>query len=564
MQPAREKWWDTCIGPLTAPFYYSEADARQAHESRKEGRVTSSSRKLGGYFIWGDRLKLVSGDPAQDPVVKVSGRGRDVWIRSAHLGGSPLLELYVIDVGQGDGLLIVSPEGHHIMVDGGNRRFNQNGGKNAADFVDWKFYKDYLRYFERGDANKTIVKLDAMIASHNDLDHFGGLLDLLDFTDEKNDAELDCTSVQVDAFYHAGLSWWFGGLTSDGKKKRSLGRPYKGFYTKLLGDRTSAEKAVQNLENPDFGTLSGSWGDCIAAAVASFQASDPTQKTTIERLCTQTHDWLPGFADTDTDSRIAIRVLGPLSETVGTKQGLKKLPDGDSINTNGHSVVLRIEFGHRKLLLTGDLNSSAQTYIMDRYGDEFATEWQCDVAKGCHHGSRDVSYKFLAGLQPVATVISSGDAETYDHPQPTIVAASALTGRKLWNSNGTRLKMPLVYMTEISRSYELKPIYQLNEFTTPQKEFSATKPKGDKAVHNTIREKSHFRVFLKSAVKSQADWPRLDKVMAVRGLVYGLINVRTDGKDLMFAAMEEQGKDWSVTVLKDADIAAAAVNANPS
>jgi len=119
-------------------------------------------------------------------------------------------------------------------------------------------------------------------------------------------------------------------------------------------------------------------------------------------------------------------------------------------------------------------------------------------------------------------------------------------------------------MTEISRSYELKPIYQLHEFTTPQKEFSATKPKGDKAVHNTIREKSHFRVFLKSAVKSQADWPRLDKVMAVRGLVYGLINVRTDGKDLMFAAMEEQGKDWSVTVLKDADIAAAAVNANPS
>lgn len=559
MQPVKDPWWTTCVKRFTAPFYWNKAAAEAAQELTTDNRTKMTKGTLGGYFIWGDRVRLASGDPAQDEIVKVSGRGSYVWIRSEHLGGDPLLELYVIDVGQGDGLLVVTPEGHHIMVDGGDMRYRQNGGKNAADFVDWKFYKDYLSNFERSDAAKTIVKLDAMVASHNDIDHFGGLLDLLDFTAPKNDAELDCTEVQVENFYHAGLSWWFDGRDSSGKAKRTLSKPTNGFYTKLLGNRTSAVNAVANLADPDKQTFSGTWGKCIAAAVACKKASDPTQPTHIERLSTRSHDWMPGFADTDIDSTVNIRVLGPVSETMGTKHCLKKFPDGDSKNTNGHSVVLRLDYGSRRLLLTGDLNTHSQNYIMQQYDAQFGSEWSCDVAKGCHHGSHDVSYPFLAGLKPVATVISSGDAETHDHPRPTIVSASAITGRKLWSTDGASLVMPLVYMTEISRSYDLKEIRELHHFSAPQPEFAAAKPKGDIDTYNTINERSHFRVFLKTSPSKQADWPRLDKATAVRGLLYGLINVRTDGKDLMFAAMEEKGKDWSVTVLSDQQIDSAEV-----
>jgi hypothetical protein len=49
-------------------------------------------------------------------------------------------------------------------------RASQPSGKNAADFVDWKFVKDYG--LER-------IHLDVMMASHNDADHYGGLSDLL-------------------------------------------------------------------------------------------------------------------------------------------------------------------------------------------------------------------------------------------------------------------------------------------------------------------------------------------------------------------------------------------------
>ena len=41
-----------------------------------------------------------------------------------------------------------------------------------------------------------------MIASHNDADHYGGLSDLLDVSQNQ---ELDADEVRVDAFYHAGV-----------------------------------------------------------------------------------------------------------------------------------------------------------------------------------------------------------------------------------------------------------------------------------------------------------------------------------------------------------------------
>ena len=52
----------------------------------------------------------------------------------------------------------------------------------------------------------------------------------------------------------------------------------------------------------------------------------------------------------------------------------------------------------------------------------------CDVAKGCHHGSDDVSFEFLQAMGAACTVISSGDNEGHSHPRPTVVSASAITG----------------------------------------------------------------------------------------------------------------------------------------
>ena len=555
MAAAKEKWWDTCVSRFMAPCYASESKARAAVETDGGGRITTKADNE-GYFIWGDRVKVMSGDVLADPVAKIAGRGIEAWMKTENLGGDPLLELYVIDVGQGDGLLLVTPEGHHIMVDGGNTRAFQNSGKNAADFVDWKFFKDYTLRSDRGDPAKTTIKLDAMVASHNDIDHFGGLLDLLDVTNPRSDAELDCPGIEVDAFYHAGLSWWVR-IAGD-ELKRTLGTVDDGHYTKLLDDRASAVAATANLADPDEDTLSGAWGECIAAAVSSRQATNQGTPTEIVRLSRES-EWLPRFGDSDAESVVRIRVLGPILNSAASEPGLKKFSGGDSINTNGHSVVLRVDYGNRKLLLTGDLNTASQDHLMAAHGADFADEFRCDMAKGCHHGSQDVSFPFLKALEPVATVISSGDAENYDHPRPNVVAASAITGRKLLDGSGKKLIMPLVYMTEIARSYALGHIAALHEFAANQDAFTPTKPTGDK-IHNTVNEKSRFRAFLKERPTSPLEWPRLDRVRTVNGLIYGLVNVRTDGETLFFAIREEEGENWSTVALSDQEIGAATLS----
>ncbi len=550
--PAHAQWWDDVVSTDTAPYYRSRADAETAVAKAAEGKQSGTGRR--GWLIWGDRVRVLERINAAG-VARISARGADwpgheMWVMTDHLGGEPLLEVYVIDVGQGDGLLVVTPEGHNLMVDGGNIRRNQNGGKNAADFVDWKFTRDYRSFADRV-AGPSTIKLDAMVASHCDLDHFGGLWDLLHLDDPANDAELDAESVEVDAMYHAGLSWWVR-FTSSGKRSRTLGPTQDGHYTKLLGNRNDALAAVEKLDDPDTDTLSGSWGQFIHSVTQTSKASSAA-RTPIRRLSTD-DDYLPEFGPNG-DSAVTIRVLGPVEGTADGAPALKRLPGGTSKNTNGHSVVLRLDYGDRRILLTGDLNTHSQNHLMEAFGTAFLPEFHCDVAKGCHHGSDDVSFGFLDGLRPLCTVISSGDAETHDHPRPTVVAASAVTGRRLVEDD--KLVAPLVYMTEVSRSVGITHLDYLAEYPDARPAVESKRPKGAKTLHDTEAEMARFRLFLGSSQDSNQDWPRIDRAQFVRGIRYGLVNVRTDGRRLFFAQLEESGGDWAVVTLEEHQIDAA-------
>lgn len=345
------------------------------------------------YLLWGDRVEVLEDG---DPWVEVRARGRDAvgWVKKSALGGEPLLELYFVDVGQGDGILIKTPGGKHLMVDGGNLRRNQNPRKNAADFVDWKFFHDY--------AENEIV-LDAVIASHCDVDHYGGLTDLL-AVDEID--ELDCEAVRVETIYHAGLGYW-----EDGRGKKTLGptvaKDGKDFFHQLVGTRKEIEAALRPDAEP---ALVDEWAKFMQAAADTRRADG--KPTTIERLSDRT-GYLDGFGK-DAAGEVAIKVLGPLEFDVEVKE--ETLPARQEYakdvgkSTNGNSVLLRLDYDNCRILLTGDLNTNSQGALLDAYEGEIG-ELACDVAKACHHGSEDVSIPFLQAMEPAATVISSGDNE---------------------------------------------------------------------------------------------------------------------------------------------------------
>src|SRR5262245_43108444 len=100
--------------------------------------ATGTQKKMD--LLWGDRVDVVTPGATRSAV---KAHANTAFCQNAAPGDTPLLEVYFIDGGQGDGILIRTPDGRHVMIDGGYKRAMQPTGKNAGDFVDWKFAKDY-------------------------------------------------------------------------------------------------------------------------------------------------------------------------------------------------------------------------------------------------------------------------------------------------------------------------------------------------------------------------------------------------------------------------------------
>jgi len=465
-------------------------------------------------LLWGDRVEVYDdADPAT-----VKARGKKGTLAKKYLGGKSLLELYFIDVGQGDGVLIKSPDDRHILIDGGYERRKQPTGKNAADFVDWKFFKDYGR---------DEIALDMIIASHNDADHYGGLWDLLN-PDEKARAELDTKKVTVERFCHAGVSWWVKG---DSGRWIGAVDAEKEYLIQLLGDRQAMNAALQDDADQK---LQGEWAKFLkCVGLAQRQDGQPTG---VQRLSSKS-GYLPGFEPGG--GKPVIKILGPVEHNVTGSPALRRFNSSDSINVNGNSILLQLVYGKVRLLLTGDLNKESQQALLEAYSDNLA-EFACDVAKACHHGSDDVSYKFLSAMSPSVTVISSGDCEGHDHPRPGIIAASATTGHLQIDTDADRIVTPLIYITELVRSLGLG---------RPEK----LEIDKDQAVTGAAlaRCEVECKQVDAGALNAKSKTKKLDSnCRIVTDLVYGLVNVRTDGEKILCATLNEADATWQVKTVE--------------
>ena len=96
---------------------------------------------------------------------------------------------------------------------------------------------------------------------------------------------------------------------------------------------------------------------------------------------------------------------------------------------NNRSCVLRVQDDNGSLLLTGDVEASAEQDLIRRH--DLTADWLYVP----HHGSKTSSSpEFLAALQPKMGLVSAGALNQFGHPHPVIVARYQAAGIPLINT----------------------------------------------------------------------------------------------------------------------------------
>ena len=131
---------------------------------RVEGRLQRESRKMDPRFRGDDNMKLeINFSLLQKISLGVLASSLTflcLFFFPKNLASDKLLKLYFFTVGQGDSMLILTPQGDSILIDGG------------PDDTVMRSLDEVIPYWDR--------KLDYMFLTHLHADHVNGLLDVLE------------------------------------------------------------------------------------------------------------------------------------------------------------------------------------------------------------------------------------------------------------------------------------------------------------------------------------------------------------------------------------------------
>lgn len=498
-------------------------------------------------FLWGDPVYVISISSGK---ALVSAKGHHIKIPTKDLMDMPILHVYLIDCGQGDAALVQYPDGRWMLVDGGPPRQQgwTNTGKIAFDFLKWKIYRDFSwrkefnfdPHANRKRSRPVPFHLDLIVISHPDYDHYGGLHELADKIEETDPFE----RITVGKIYHCGLGR-FSKPYKELKNGKGMGQlgPVAGtlpdaFVTSLIDGFSDIRKFSRRTSSRRY-VLAGDYANWLKG----LERLEGEGVGTLERVhYTYNDGYLPGFEAADD---VSIRILGPVEESFGGKAALRYIDSAgiDAISSpsktrNGLSVVLRLDYGDARILLTGDLNFKSQAVLLKHIPSQ---EFSSHVVKGCHHGSEDVSWKFLQATDPVAVMISSGDNESHAHPRAKVLGWSGAFARPIEKGRDKKYlglkeanyRSPLIYSTELSRSVQL---------WEPR---AVWEPEGEDSLREVEDPQIQPRGRNLNKPDSEDASPMKKWLLADR-LIYGLINVRTDGEKVAIGVMKENGAGFQV------------------
>jgi hypothetical protein len=392
-------------------------------------------------YYWGDQCtRLPAGDEEGKWRVEVPRPGGGTvegFIRAgALLRTTPLLWLSMVDVQQGDGLILRTPTGKVVFIDGGDNKL-------FARFVANAF---------PGSSDGSPVLVDAMLITHGDADHFAGLSELRDSETLKGDHARKRVFVAPKRIYHNGLIKRPTKDPATGKDRAdkamfgtTVERDGQLWITDLVDEITGVPTAERNKEFNAWAKTLTAWNARTLAATGA-----PIEQRRIDFSSDGVFDFMNDGAADDAQ-KVSVELLGPVTEQVnggpaleflrdppddarlmlGTEPGAKKGSYSASHTINGQSINFRLRYGNVNFMFTGDMNQQAMQRLREAKPD---TRLRAEILKCPHHGSADFDMAFLREVAPVVTMISSGDESVrkeYIHPRATLMAALGKASRDM-------------------------------------------------------------------------------------------------------------------------------------
>ena len=138
---------------------------------------SSDDAEAVNHLLLGDWLRY-EGEETTD-WAKVRSRGTTGWLPKNAFSEDRHLEVNFVDIGQGDGCHIVTPEDKIILIDSGE-------GNNMFRFLNWRYNLRRLTVFgvdgvvEGDEGARGPVNLDHVVISHPDKDHYYGFKKIFD------------------------------------------------------------------------------------------------------------------------------------------------------------------------------------------------------------------------------------------------------------------------------------------------------------------------------------------------------------------------------------------------
>ncbi|QUL37083.1 hypothetical protein [Erythrobacter sp. JK5] len=515
------------------PDDYSKVYLYQRHVA-SDGKLITAKQVLWGDFLYVDDDPALPHDP--DWTFIVWGPNREapeqpeyLRIRSEHVARERPLEIIFVDVGQGDGSILITPERDEaeriIVIDAGE-------GDHMREFLGKRF----------GGYRRDLL-FHAAVITHPDKDHYLGFLDIFDTPRPAGAAgSPEAKAVRFEKVYHNGiverpdLSGWaqVGGLVED---------PVTGidYVHDLAVDHADIERIFGAPVVIATGGNAKKFPQVVRAALdnGSFTRRDGTQGRTEFAMLSTAHgdldaqgrSWLPEFRDGQRS--YSIRVLGPVVERDANGAPRLRRLSAYGKTKNGHSVLLKLRFGRFDILFGGDLNTPAEKFLLKHYAG--ISRWpsttiarqdmilaarevfESSVMKVCHHGAADVTDEFLETVNPAAFVISSGDAEGHVHPRPDLLGRLGRLGRG---------DSPILLSTELQRS---------------------TREREDARLVARLRKDIAAQIERQTKARKERIDKAVDQLGGTNVLVDGAIYVKTDGQRLIAAFRIEtasEKKKW--------------------